>query len=51
MSNQMHGFLTMGRIIRALDFALEMAGMALARAFNSKQRAAPRQELKGVAFG
>jgi len=51
MSDQMHGFLTMGRVIRASDFALEMAGMALARAFNSKQTAAPRQELKGVAFG
>jgi acetyl esterase len=51
MSDQMHGFLTMGRVIRASEFALEMAGMALARAFNSKQTAAPTQELKGVAFG
>ena len=41
MSDQMHGFLTMGRVIRASEFALEMAGMALARAFNSKQTAAP----------
>lgn len=51
MSDQMHGFLTMGRVIRASEFALEMAGMALARAFNSAQTAAPTQELKGVAFG
>jgi acetyl esterase/lipase len=41
MSDQMHGFLTMGRVIRASEFALEMAGMALARAFNSKQTVAP----------
>jgi acetyl esterase/lipase len=33
MSDQMHGFLTMGRIIRASDTALQMAGAALARAF------------------
>jgi acetyl esterase len=33
MSDQMHGFLTMGRVIRASDAALEMAGVALARAF------------------
>ena len=51
MSDQMHGFLTMGRVIRASDFALEMAGMALARAFNSRPTAAPTQKLKGVAFG
>ena len=51
MSDQMHGFLTMGRVIRASDFALEIAGMALARAFNSKQPVASTQELKGVAFG
>jgi acetyl esterase len=47
MSDQMHGFLTMGRVIRASDFALEMAGMALAR----RPTATPTQELKGVAFG
>jgi hypothetical protein len=47
MSDQMHGFLTMGRVIRASRFALEMAGMVLARALT----AAPTQELKGVAFG
>jgi acetyl esterase len=35
MSDQMHGFLTMGRIIRASDTALEMAGAALARAFRT----------------
>jgi len=51
MSDQMHGFLTMGRVIRASDFALEMAGMALARAFKSRPTATPTQELKGVAFG
>jgi acetyl esterase len=33
MSDQMHGFLTMGRIVRAADLALEIAGAALARAF------------------
>jgi acetyl esterase len=33
MSDQMHGFLTMGRIVRAADVALDMAGAALARAF------------------
>ena len=51
MSDQMHGFLTMGRVIRASEFALEMAGMALARAFNSRPTAAPTPELTGVAFG
>jgi acetyl esterase len=35
MSDQMHGFLTMGRVIRASDLALEMAGAALARAFRA----------------
>jgi acetyl esterase len=35
MSDQMHGFLTMGRVIRASDTALEMAGTALARAFRT----------------
>jgi acetyl esterase len=35
MSDQMHGFLTMGRVIRASDTALEMAGAALARAFRT----------------
>jgi hypothetical protein len=48
MSDQMHGFLTMGRVIRASEFALEMAGMALARAFDSKQTVTP---IKGVAVG
>jgi acetyl esterase len=33
MSDQMHGFLTMGRIIRAADTALELAATALKRAF------------------
>jgi acetyl esterase len=33
MSDQMHGFLTMGRIVRAADLALEMAGAALMKAF------------------
>jgi acetyl esterase len=33
MSDQMHGFLTMGRIVRAADLALDMAGAALAKAF------------------
>ena len=50
MSDQMHGFLTMGRVIRASDFALEMAGMALARAF-TRPTAAPTPELTGVAHG
>jgi acetyl esterase len=36
MSNQMHGFLTMGRIIRASDTALEMASAALTRGFGAK---------------
>jgi hypothetical protein len=31
----MHGFLTMGRIIRAADTALELAAVALRRAFRS----------------
>jgi acetyl esterase len=33
MSDQMHGFLTMGRVIRAADTALEFAAAALSRAF------------------
>jgi acetyl esterase len=33
MSDQMHGFLTMGRIIRAADTALDLAAVALRRAF------------------
>jgi acetyl esterase len=33
MSDQMHGFLTMGRIIRAADTGLELAATALKRAF------------------
>ncbi|HEU0148551.1 MAG TPA: alpha/beta hydrolase fold domain-containing protein, partial [Bradyrhizobium sp.] len=33
MSDQMHGFLTMGRVVRAADLALDMAGAALMKAF------------------
>ncbi len=33
MSDQLHGFLTMGRVIRAADAALEIAATALKRAF------------------
>jgi acetyl esterase len=33
MSDQMHGFLTLGRMVRAADLALDMAGAALAHAF------------------
>jgi acetyl esterase len=33
MSDQMHGFLTMGRVVRAADLALDMAGAALVKAF------------------
>jgi len=33
MSDQMHGFLTLGRMVRAADLALDIAGAALARAF------------------
>ena len=51
MSDQMHGFLTMGRVIRAADLALEMAGAALARAFWPATATEEAQELKGVAFG
>jgi acetyl esterase len=51
MSDQMHGFLTMGRVIRAADLALEMAGSALARAFRPTSVATKARELKGVAFG
>jgi hypothetical protein len=40
MRDQMHGFLTMGRVIRAADFALEIAGAALARAFRTDSAAA-----------
>jgi acetyl esterase len=36
MSDQMHGFLTMGRIVRAADLALEMAGAALMKAFAAR---------------
>lgn len=35
MSDQMHGFLTMGRVIHAADTALELAASALRRAFRS----------------
>ena len=51
MSDQMHGFLTMGRVIRASDLALEMAGAALARALRPESATATARELKGVAFG
>jgi acetyl esterase/lipase len=51
MSDQMHGFLTMGRVIRAADLALEMASAALARAFLLTSATAEARELKGVAFG
>jgi acetyl esterase len=51
MSDQMHGFLTMGRVIRAADLALEMAGAALARAFWPATATEEARELKGVAFG
>jgi acetyl esterase len=40
MSDQMHGFLTMGRIVRAADLALDMAGAALARAWAPHEAAA-----------
>ena len=40
MSDQMHGFLTMGRIVRAADLALDMAGAALARAWAPQEAAA-----------
>jgi hypothetical protein len=33
MSDQMHGFLTMGRVIAAADTALALAATALRRAF------------------
>jgi acetyl esterase len=33
MSDQMHGFLTLGRMVRAADLALDIAGAALAHAF------------------
>ena len=33
MSDQIHGFLTMGRLIRAADMGLELAATALRRAF------------------
>jgi acetyl esterase len=36
MSDQMHGFLTMGRVVRAADLALEMSGAALMKAFASE---------------
>ena len=51
MSDQMHGFLTMGRVIRAADLALEIAGAALARAFRPDSATGEARELKGVAFG
>ncbi len=35
MSDQMHGFLTMGKIVRAADTALEMSATALRRVFDS----------------
>ena len=33
MSDQMHGFLTMGKIVRAADTALEISAAALRRGF------------------
>jgi acetyl esterase len=45
MSDQMHGFLTMGRVVRAADLALDMAGAALAKAF-----AAQSVEVKQLAI-
>jgi hypothetical protein len=36
----MHGFLTMGRIVRAADLALDMAGAALARALAPQEAVA-----------
>jgi acetyl esterase len=50
MSDQMHGSLTMGRVVRAADLAREMAGSALARAFRPTSAATKARELKGVAF-
>lgn len=35
-ADQMHGFLTQGRIVRAADMALEMAAAAMRRAFDGK---------------
>jgi acetyl esterase len=37
MSDQMHGFLTMGKIVRAADTALEMSAVALRRVFTASQ--------------
>ena len=51
MSDQMHGFLTMGRVIRASEFALETASMALARGFQLQADGGADTGLKGVAFG
>jgi hypothetical protein len=41
----------MGRVIRAADLALEMAGAALARAFWPATATEEARELKGAAFG
>lgn len=38
MSDQVHGFLTMGRIVRAADAALEMCGAALRYAYTTAAR-------------
>ncbi len=40
MSDQMHGFLTMGKIVRAADVALDMASAALTRGFVGEEAAA-----------
>jgi acetyl esterase len=36
MTDQMHGFLTMGRIIRSADTALDLAALALKRVFQNR---------------
>jgi acetyl esterase len=36
MSDQMHGFLTMGKMVRAADTALEISAAALRRGFAMK---------------
>jgi hypothetical protein len=52
MSDQMHGFLNHGPRHSCVGVRAGNGWhVALARAFNSKQTAAPTQELKGVAFG
>jgi len=51
MSDQMHGFLTMGRVIRASDLALEMAGAALAQALRPRSATPTTREPKSIASG